>query len=99
MKITAEVVLHRVDNYLDEWIISVRNRYPIGSKSPRVLVPQGAEFSGSKTGSGTGHTLDLSGLDLKGKDFHFTLFKNADLKGVDFTDCDLRFAQFRNRFA
>ena len=98
MKFTVEMVMQKVDTYLDEWIISVRNRYPIGSnpdlKSPRILVPQGAEFSGSKTESGTGHTLDLSGLDLKGKDFHFTLFKNADLKGVDFTDCDLRFSQF-----
>lgn len=98
MKITAEMVMGKIDNYLDEWVIGVRNGHshtvdPDG-KSLRVLVPQGAEFSGDERESDLGNTLDLSGLDLKGKDLHFTLFKDVNMKGIDFTDCDLRFSQF-----
>ena len=98
MKITAEMVMGKIDNYLDEWVIGVRNGHshtvdPDG-KSLRVLVPQGAEFSGDEKESDLGNTLDLSGLDLKGKDLHFTLFKDVNMKGIDFTDCDLRFSQF-----
>ena len=98
MRVTVEMVMERVNNYLDEWIVTVRDKYPRvcnpDSKPTRILVPQGPEFSGDKTQSGEGYSLDLSGLDLRGKDLPFALFRNADMRRIDFTDCDLRFSQF-----
>ena len=46
------MVMWKIDSYLDEWVLGVRNGHshtvdPDG-KSLRVLVPQGAEFSGDE---------------------------------------------------
>ncbi len=51
MRVTVEMVMERVNNYLDEWIVTVRDKYPRvcnpDSKPTRILVPQGPEFSGA----------------------------------------------------